>query len=340
MGNKNGKLSPKRRILSALMGGRKADRPPVGNPTSIVCQELMEKTGIFFPQAHVNPIQMAELAAAGHEILGFDTIMPEFSVNQEAEALGCKVDWGSRTMMPDAKTHPFQRIEDIVIPENILEKPSLKVVLEALSLLRRQYGDDVAIVGKVMGPWTISYHMAGTQNFLLWALTEPAKVHSFLERLKEVTVLFAKAQFQAGADIVVLADHATGDLVSPKTYEQFLLPVHKEMVRRIGGPLILHICGNCGDRLRHFVDAGFDGYHFEWQVDSKEAVRVVNHEMSLVGNLNNATTLLRGKPEDVYKQARYSIEAGVDIIGPECAIPLQTPIRNLQAIVEAAKAGY
>ncbi|MBP1719038.1 MAG: methyltransferase MtaA/CmuA [Deltaproteobacteria bacterium] len=60
----------------------------------------------------------------------------------------------------------------------------------------------------------------------------------------------------------------------------------------------------------------------------------------MVGNLNNATTLLRGKPEDVYKQARYSIEAGVDIIGPECAIPLQTPIRNLQAIVEAAKAGY
>jgi MtaA/CmuA family methyltransferase len=340
MGNKNGKLSPKRRVLSALFSGRKADRPPVGNPTSIVCQELMAKTGISFPRAHLDPKQMAELAAAGHEILGFDTIMPEYSVQQEAAALGCEMDWGSPSMMPDAKTHPFQRIEDIVIPGNLLEKPSLKVVLEAIALLRRQYGDEVAIVGKVMGPWTISYHMAGTQNFLLWALTDPGKVRGFLERLQEVTVLFAKAQLQAGADIVVLADHATGDLVSPKTYEQFLLPVHKEMVQRIGGPLILHICGNCGDRLRYFVDAGFDGYHFEWQVDAKEAVRVVNREMSLVGNLNNATTLLRGKPEDVYKQARYSIEAGVDIIGPECAIPLQTPIRNLQAIVEAAKAGY
>ena len=159
-GKKNEKISPKRRFLSALFGGRKGDRPPVGNPTSIVSIELMEKTGIFCPQAHLEAEPMAGLAAAGHEILGFDSIMPEYSVQQEAAALGCEMDWGSPSMMPDARTHPIQRIEDLVIPENLLEKPSLKVVLEALSLLRRQYGDEAAIVGKVMGPWTISYHLA------------------------------------------------------------------------------------------------------------------------------------------------------------------------------------
>jgi MtaA/CmuA family methyltransferase len=333
-------LSPKRRFLSALFGGRKGDRPPVGNPTSIVTLELMQKAGIFFPQAHLEAQQMAELAAAGHEILGFDTIMPEFSVQQEAAALGCEIDWGSPSMMPDAKTHPFQRVEDLKIPENILGKPSLTVVLEALALLRRRYGDEVALIGKVMGPWTISYHMAGTENFLLWSAVEPDRVRRFLEALKEVTVLFAQAQFQAGADVVVLADHATGDLVSPKTYQHFLLPVHKEMVQRIGGPLILHICGNCADRLRLFVEAGFDGYHFEWQVDSREAVKVVDHEMALVGNINNPTALLRGTPEDVRQQVRYSVKAGIDIIAPECAVPLQTPLRNLKAIVEAAREGY
>ena len=70
------KLSPKRRFLSGLFGGRKDDRPPVGNPTSIVSLELMEKTGIYFPEAHLDPKRMAELASAGHEILGFDSIMP------------------------------------------------------------------------------------------------------------------------------------------------------------------------------------------------------------------------------------------------------------------------
>jgi [methyl-Co(III) methanol-specific corrinoid protein]:coenzyme M methyltransferase len=332
--------TPKRRFLSGLFGGRKGDRISVANPTSIVSVELMEKTGIYFPEAHLDPTKMAELAAAGYEILGFDSIMPEFSVQQEAEALGCVVDWGNPTMMPDAKTHPAKEIDQLKIPENLLEKPSIQVVLRALELLRRNYGDHVALIGKVMGPWTISYHLAGVQEFLLWTLINPDKVRGFLNRLKEVTIAFAKAQLQAGADVVVIADHATGDLVSPKTYQDFLLPVHQEMNQRIGGPTILHLCGNCSDRLRLFVEAGFDAYHFEWQVDAKMAVQVVNHKMSLVGNIANKKILFGGTSEDVYKQARYSIEAGVDILAPECAVPLQTPLANLKAIVEAAKEGY
>jgi len=332
--------TPKRRFLSGILGGRKGDRISVANPTSIVSVELMEKMGIFFPEAHLDSNRMAELAAGGYEILGFDTVMPEFSVQQEAEALGCEVDWGSPTMMPDAKTHPAKEVKDLQIPDHLLEKPSMKVVLEALELLSKNYGAHVAIIGKVMGPWTLSYHMCGVQDFLLWTLTDPDKIRQFLDRLKEVTITFAKAQLQAGADAVVIADHATGDLVSPKTYQNFLLPIHQEINQRIGGPTILHLCGNCSDRLRLFVEAGFDAYHFEWQVDAKMAVQVVNHEMSLIGNIANRDVLFGGTPEDVYKQARYSIEAGVDILAPECAVPLQTPMVNLKAIVEAAKEGY
>jgi len=332
--------TPKRRFFSGLFGGRKIDRISVVNPTSIISVELMERMGVFFPDAHLNPEKMAQLAAGGYEILGFDSIMPEFSVQQEAEALGCTVDWGSPTMMPDAKTHPFKESKQIQIPESLLEKPSMKVVLTALEILRKQYGNHVALIGKVMGPWTLSYHMAGVQEFLLWTLTDPNKVRGFLNRLIEVAITFAKAQLQAGADVVVIADHATGDLVSPKTYQDFLLPVHQEINQRIGGPTILHLCGNCSDRLRLFVEAGFDGYHFEWQVDTKMAVQVVNREMSLIGNIANKDVLFGGTPEDVYKQARYSIDAGIDILAPECAIPLQTPLANLKAIVEAAREGY
>lgn len=333
-------LSPRSRFLSGLLGGRRSDRIAVASPTSIVCVELMEAAGVFFPQAHLDAHKMAELAAAGHEIAGFDTIMPEFSVQQEAAALGCEMDWGHKMMMPDAKTHPIQEIEQLEIPANLLEKPSLRVVLDAISLLRHEYGDRVAILGKVMGPWTISYHLAGTEEFLVWTITDPDKVRRYLDTLKEVSITFARAQLRAGADAVTLADHATGDLISPQTYRDFLLPVHQEMVARIGGPLILHICGNCADRLRLIVEAGFHAYHFEWQVDARMAVETVNHEMSLVGNVSNTQALFMGTPEEVYKQARYAIEAGVDILAPECAIPLQTPLENLKAIVQAAEAGY
>jgi [methyl-Co(III) methanol-specific corrinoid protein]:coenzyme M methyltransferase len=155
-----------------------------------------------------------------------------------------------------------------------------------------------------------------------------------------ITVAFINAQFAAGADIVVLADHATRNLVGPYHYEQYLLPIHQEITAQAGGPIILHVCGNCSDRLELFARSGVDAYHFEWQVDSKEAVRRIGDRISLCGNVNNPQALLQGTPEDVHKQARYAIEAGVHLIGPECAIPLATPLENLKAIVEEARQGY
>jgi [methyl-Co(III) methanol-specific corrinoid protein]:coenzyme M methyltransferase len=335
--------SPRVRVLSGIHGGRRADRPPVANPTSIACLDLMDKTGVYFPDAHLHATAMAELAAAGHEVLGFDAVMPEWSVQQEAAALGCDMDWGSPTMMPDARTHPARDLPEPIVPDDLdalLEAPPLRVVLDAIALLRREYGDRVAILGKVMGPWTISYHLAGTQDFLLWTITEPDRVTRFLDRLKHVTVAFANAQLRAGADVVTLADHATGDLVSPAMYRRFLQPVHREILARVGGPTILHVCGNCADRLTDFADSGFEGYHFEWQVDSRLAVETVGSRLSLVGNVSSADALFRGTPDDVYRQARYATEAGVRVLAPECAVALQTPLSNLRAIVEAAREGY
>jgi [methyl-Co(III) methanol-specific corrinoid protein]:coenzyme M methyltransferase len=337
----NIKSTPYNLVMSALFKGEKGTRPPVATITSTVCQDLMDIAGISFPQAHLDSNAMAELALAGHEIIGFDTVMPEYSVHQEAAALGCDVDWGNRDMMPDSRNFPHEDFSDVVIPENILEKPAMRVVLDALSILRRHVGGKAAVVGKVMGPWTIAYHMVGTQNFLLHVgLGETDKIKKMLRQLMSVSILFAKAQFKAGADIVIMADHATGNLVGAYHYKELLLPIHQEINASVEGPLILHVCGNCQDRLELFADAGWHGYHFEWQIDSKTAVEKVGKRMCLVGNISNVHALFQGTPEDVRTQARYAIESGVDIIAPECAVPLTTPIENLKALVAAVHEGY
>ncbi len=333
-------LTPRRRFLANLMGGRRGKRISVSNPTSIACVELINKVGVHFPDAHTDASAMAELAAAGYEVLGFDTIMPEFSVQQEAAALGCDVNWGSDTMMPETMTHPAKSPGDVVIPDNLLEKPSIKVVLDAISRLRREYGDRVAILGKVMGPWTICYHTVGVEDFLILVRLDPDQVRAYLEAYMPVTIAVANAQLRAGADAVVLPDHATGAMVSAQTYADFLVPVHRKMLAYIGGPTILHVCGPCLDRIPHIATEGYDGYHFEWQNDPEKAVEAAGGQVSLLGGISNIQALLQGTPEDVYRQARYNIEAGVDSIGPECAISLQTPLENLKAIIAAAEEGY
>ena len=111
------KSTPYNLVMSALFDGRRGERPPVGNPTSIVCHGLMDACGVSFPEAHLDAQAMADLALAGHEVVGFDTVMPEFSVDQEAAALGCEVDWGGRDRMPDAKSFPYADFSDVRIPE-------------------------------------------------------------------------------------------------------------------------------------------------------------------------------------------------------------------------------
>lgn len=329
-------MTSKRRFLAGLLGGR-VDRPPVGSVTSVANVEQMERMGAFFPDAHLDGYKMARLAAGAYDILEYDAIMPYFSVQAEAAALGCDVDWGDVENMPVERTHPWTDPEEVRIPGDFLNRPSIKAVLDAIRLLRQEYGDRVAIVGKVMGPWTLSYHVHGVQSFLLETLTEPERVRGFLERLQEVTVLFGVAQIRAGADALCLADHATGDLVGPWTYRDFLLPYHRLLTRRLGCPLVLHICGNTLDRIDYICQAGFDCFHFDSKVDAGDAVRAVRGRISLMGNVNNPETLLNGTPDRAAAQARRAIEAGVQVIGPECAIPLRTSTENLKAIAQAAR---
>jgi [methyl-Co(III) methanol-specific corrinoid protein]:coenzyme M methyltransferase len=329
-------MTPKRRFLSGILGGR-VDRRTVGSVTSVANIEQMEMVGAFFPDVHLDGTKMARLAAAAHDILGYDAIMPYFSVQAEASALGCDMDWGDVENMPVETSHPWSDPAQVHIPDDFLQQPSTKAVLDAIGILRHTHGHRVAIVGKVMGPWTLSYHLHGVQDFLAETILDPAKVRGFLDRLQEVTVLFGQAQIRAGADVLCLADHATGDLVGPWTYREFLLPYHQELTQRLGCPTVLHICGDTLDRIDDICVAGFDCFHFDSKVDANDAMRQVDGRISLMGNVNNPETLLHGTAAQVVEQTRYAIDAGVQVIGPECAIPLRTPLENLKAIALVAK---
>jgi [methyl-Co(III) methanol-specific corrinoid protein]:coenzyme M methyltransferase len=240
-------------------------------------------------------------------------------------------------MMPDAVTHPWRTADDIVIPDDLLQRPTLAALLEGIRRLKTRYGDHVAIVGKTFGPWTLAYHLFGIQQFLVMTLDEPNEVRRILEGLTPVPLLFAEAQRQAGADVVTLADHATGDLVSGGMYEDFLWPIHCRIARECRVPLILHICGNTADRLDAIARTGLRCFHFESKVAPETAHETVRHRITLMGNVNNPELLLRGTPEQVRVAVEHIRAAEIEIIAPECAVPLTAPTANLQAIVEAVE---
>ncbi|ATW24753.1 MtaA/CmuA family methyltransferase [Candidatus Formimonas warabiya] len=332
------KMTPKERVFAAL-NGLELDRPAVINPTSNATFESMQRSGSYFPQAHFDSDRTAALAAAGYSILGFDTVTPYFSVHLEAAALGCKMDWGNVDDLPTVLEYPLKDPEDFRIPANFLERKPVKSLLKSIKMLKKTHGEKVAVIGKVIGPWTLAYHLYGVANLLTDVILDPKRVKALLNSLKEVSLLFAQAQLEEGADILTWADHVTSDLVSPKVYEEFLLPIHQEGAALLGGvPIILHVCGNVLDRLELFAQTGFKAFQMDSRNSIPEAFRLVKDKMQITGNINNPSTLLYGQAKDVKMEVAGIIQEGIRLIAPECALPTRVPNRNLVEIVKTAQA--
>ena len=331
-------MTSRERVLAAL-AGEPVDRTPVCNPTNVATVELMDLVNAPFPDANRDPEMNARLAATGHTELGFDAIMPYFTIIQESSALGCEIQWEQKDNWPTVRmSRPiWQGPEDVRIPPGFLEHQDTTTIIRSIEMLRSEFGDTVAILGKTMGPWTLAYHVFGVERFLLMSIDDPEMTLDALHRLKEISVLFGEAQIAAGADALTFPDHATGDLVSGEYYRRFLLDIHQEMVERLPVPLILHICGYTVDRLDHIAHSGMAAFHFDSKNDPIEAMEVAGGRIGLVGNINNPVTLYAKGPEEVRKEVYRCLDAGVQMIAPECAIPLATPLENLLEIPRAVR---
>lgn len=331
-------IKPRERVLNALTGKR-VDRPPVANPTNVATVELMDLVDAPFPDACRDPELAARLAATGHTELGFDSVMPYFTIIQESSALGCDMQWEEKDNWPTVRMYNpiWKGPEDIHIPKGFLEHPDNQTIIRAIEILRKELGEEVAIIGKTMGPWTLAYHVFGVEHFLIMTIDDPDKVKRCLEKLKEISVLFGEAQIGAGVDALTFPDHATGDLVSGDYYREFLLEIHREMAERLNVPLILHICGYTLDRLNYIAQSGMACFHFDSKNDPQKAMEIANGRITLVGNINNPETLYARGPKEVRQEVYKCLEAGVDMIAPECAIPLATKLENLMEIPKAVK---
>ena len=326
-----------RDIFMRALSRKPTPRPATGSATSVVTVDLMEKAGYFFPDAHLDSEKMAGLAAAGYSEIGFDNVMPLFSVWHETAALGCKVDWGERGRMPDSRDYLYKIDDEITIPNDFLMKKECQVPLKALSLLKKRYGDEIAIVGKVFGPWTLGYHVFGVEEFLINTILKPDAVKRAMEKLKEVTLAFGTAQIDVGADTLCYADHATRDLCSPDSYRDFLFELHQEMSEKLPCPLILHICGDTSDRLAYIRETGMECFHFDSKVPTRTARDLAGERLSLMGGTSNFDVIRAGTPEIVIEDVKEKRDCAIDIIGPECAVPLDAPYINMKILADEVK---
>lgn len=320
------------------------DKVPVCSVTQTGILELMEKTGAFWPEANYEAEKMAALAIAGHEIAGFENVRAPFCCTVLAETLGCTVEEGAVDMQPYVRDFPCKKkgdVEDLTIPEDLLESRRTGPVLDAVGLIREKVGEDVPVLAGVVGPAGLSCMLAGMRNYLMWFVASPESVETLLETCTEACIEYANALLGRGADAVVLIDSEAGpDIIAPGMFETSVLPEYRKICREIKGTKILHMCGDASAVLSPLAEVGFEGISIEEKVSVGYAREIVGNRVALIGNVSPSDTLLTKSPDIIKKEAKACLEDGIDILAPGCGLAPMTPLKNVRAFVEARDEYY
>lgn len=306
-------------------------------PVIPVCQsatlEQMDQVGAHWPEAHLEADEMAELAGAAYSVLGMDAVRVPFCQTVEAEALGCEVKSGGSEHVPGIATHPVSAGQILTIPDDLLSRGRLPVVMEAVRKLKLSLGDKVAIIGGVVGPFTLAGSLLGTKVMLIQAMKNPGALAPILDVCQQVGTSVAGALVEAGADIICVEDMAASpELISPSLYVGLVYPHHRRLFAGIKVPAILHICGDVSSTVEQMASTGAAALSYEGKIHKSIVESGVRDRVALITGPDPASTLATETPDDVERQCLDILELGVDILAPGCAVATSTPSENLLAM--------
>ncbi len=334
-------MTPKERVMSVI-NHQKPDRMPCFGANSTVSYDQMEKVDAFWPEAHENGELMAKQAMAAYTVLGFDAVRVPFCQTFEAAGLGCEIKPGktpSGEGIPGIQhPQPYKLDDTPEYPDDFLSRGRIPELLKSVKILKKELGDKVAIVGGIIGPFTIAGSLIGTVTMLKASVKKPDKMRPFLEIGVKAGAALAEALIDAGADIISCEDMtASPEMIAPPTYQKYAMKYQIEQFDSISVPKILHICGNVDSILSYMGQTGAEILSLEPKSDVKLAREKCGPDIIMMGGVDTATTLFMKDPETIKQGCHEAIADGIQILAPGCAVAPGTPLENLLAMMEVVK---
>lgn len=231
---------------------------------------------------------------------------------------------------------------DSLITEGVEE--SLKYVMDALTLTKRELNGRVPLIGFAGAPWTILCYMVEGKGSKTWdkakqfAYTQPLVAHKLLQKITDITIKYLKAQVKAGADTVQVFDSWAGSL-SPADFKIFAQPYLFQIAESLKdhAPVILFPKGTW-HALADLSKSGAAGIGIDWCIEPKMARAFTNNSITLQGNFD-PSKLLAPIPD-----IRIAVKEMIEGFGTQRyianlghGIMPNVPVDHAKAFVDAVK---
>jgi uroporphyrinogen decarboxylase len=194
------------------------------------------------------------------------------------------------------------------------------------------------------------YYLRGMENFLMDLVTDPVMVVELVRISVDHNIAMARKAIGMGADFILLGDDygtTTGPIFSPKSFEKHLLPGLAEIVseiKRCGGFVIKHCCGNINVILDMIVSSGVDALHPLDQTAGMDIGAVqekYGEKIAVIGGIDCGELLTNGAPEDVEAATKRLLREvsskGRHVVSSSNTIHPKVKPENLLAMFDTVK---
>jgi len=237
------------------------------------------------------------------------------------------------------------RLKTLEIPDPTRPGSRMNDRVQAVKLFAEKVKKELFIEGWVEGPCAEAADLRGINALMTDFMDDPEFVRELFDFNVRMATAFAKAQIEAGADIIGVGD-AAASLVGPRIYREFVFAYEKQLIENIhalGGRVRLHICGNISKSLKEVGQVGFDMIDLDSMVSMEKARLEMGDDAVLAGNIDPVRCLRNGTPQEITDAvAACHRAAGMKnfIVGAGCEVPRDTPPENLVAMREYARGSH
>ena len=279
------------------------------------------------------------------EYYGYDAVFALMDVGVETEALGSTLTYRDN-QYPFVQSYVLAggvNLDDLDVPDP-RRAGRMPEILKAASILRQEVGQDVPVVGCVMGPMTLATQMLGIERALYLAIDQPERFAHLLDFAAEVAIRFGLAQLEAGAHLPIVFDPSSSpDVIPPAFYREFALPRLTRVFAAFkqAGSMVnwIHTAGMAAPILPFYPQAGVELANIDFSVDPQQAMQTLPH-ICLDGNIKTLA-FVEATPAEIAAESSRLLKIfasrGGFILSSGCEIPPESKPDNIAAMVLATR---
>ena len=226
-------------------------------------------------------------------------------------------------------------------------KNALGYVLEAIDRVKSQI--EVPLLGFCGSPWTVATYMVeggSTKDFRAikrMLYSQPALLHTLLDKLATASAEYLLAQQAAGADALMIFD-TWGGVLAPGPYAEFSLAYTQRILNAVRAkapdtPVIVFTKGAGLPGVAAQASIQPDAIGLDWATNITEARRIAGDNIALQGNID--PSMLYAPPSKIELSVQQTLEGygkgGRHILNLGHGIHQDIDPAHVQAFIEAAE---